>query len=348
MVRSSLGFGYSSNVAQVSEEEPAREAEPPVADEEATGVTPAVSSLSTDHPIWNYQILAGSGSLPEVFASVKVPSGDDVHWTKTMMSFIGPGSLIAVGYMDPGNWSTDIAGGSAFGYRLLFIVLMSSVIAMFLQHLTIKLAYATGRDLAQACRDSYKSKPLIYVLWIVAEAAIIATDLAEVIGSAIAMKLLFGLPIIAGVCITAVDALVILFLQNKRFHWIERLILLLVATVTISFLVQLIMSKPDSKELLTGYLPSAEIFQQRDMLYVAIGIVGATVMPHNLFLHSSIVLTRSYSKEERNVRDAIKYSTWDSCVHLVVALFVNSSILILAASVFHVKGYTEVATVSST
>jgi manganese transport protein len=176
--------------------------------------------------------------------------------------------------MDPGNWSTDIAGGSAFGYRLLFIVLMSSLIAMFLQHLSLKLAYATGRDLAQVCRDSYKSDILIYVLWFVAEAAILATDLAEVIGSAIAMYLLFGLPIVAGVIVTAVDVLIILLLQNRRFAWIERIIFTLVATVTVSFLVQLAMSKPNGRDVMAGYLPSKEIFEQTEMLFLAIGIVG--------------------------------------------------------------------------
>jgi hypothetical protein len=245
------------------------------------------------------------GSLPEVFSSIEVPQGG--HWTRTFLSFVGPGSLIAVGYMDPGNWSTDLAGGATYGYKLLFVILLSSLIAMFLQYLAIKLGFATGRDLAQCCRDYFTSKPLLYMLWFVSEVAICACDLAEVIGSAIALKLLFGLPIIAGVCITAVDVLLILFMQNKRFEWIERLVLALVSTITVCFIVQLVLSKPDTIGVLKGYVPSAEIFSNKDMLYVAIGIVGATVMPHNLFLHSSLVLTRVPSILLHTIEKLIRY-----------------------------------------
>jgi hypothetical protein len=238
--------------------------------------------------VWAREVT--EGSLPEVFSTIEVPR--DGHWTRTFLSFVGPGSLVAVGYMDPGNWSTDLAGGATYGYKLLFVILLSSLIAMFLQYLAIKVGFATGRDLAQCCRDYFTSKPLLYMLWFVSELAICACDLAEVIGSAIALNLLFGLPIIAGVCITAADVLLILFLQNKRFEWIERLVLALVSTITVCFIVQLVLSKPDAIGVLKGFVPSAEIFSNKDILYVAIGIIGATVMPHNLFLHSSLVLTR--------------------------------------------------------
>lgn len=293
--------------------------------------------------LWRNQV--AEGSLPEVYGSIEVPHGPEVSWFRTMSRFVGPGTIVAVGYMDPGNWSTDLAGGASFGYPLLFIILLSSLIAMFLQHLAIKVGYATNRDLAQACRDSYSSKYLLYTLWIITEIAICATDLAEIIGSAIALNLLLNIPIIAGIIITAADVLIILFMQNKRFEWVERIVFALVATVTICFAVQLGLSNPNPVEVMQGYLPTQRIFSEQDILYVAIGIIGATVMPHNLFLHSSIVLTRAIRPDDRSIKDAIRYSTWDSSLSLLVAMFVNSSILILAAAVFYKQGYYSVATV---
>ena len=246
--------------------------------------------------------------------------------------------------MDPGNWSTDIAGGSAYGYSLLFIILMASLIAIFLQALAIRLGLATQRDLAQACRDSYP-RWLVVLLWIIIEAAVAATDLAEVIGSAVALKLLFGLPLIAGVCITAFDVLVILFTQGRNFRILEGLVAALVLLITVIFAAQIGLSKPESIEVMKGFLPSAAIFTNQNQLLIAIGIIGATVMPHNLFLHSSLVLTRNIVRDDvESVKEAMKYFTYDSTFCLVCALFVNAAILIVAAAAFHVNGLEEVAT----
>lgn len=246
--------------------------------------------------------------------------------------------------MDPGNWSTDIAGGSAYGYDLLFIILLASLIAIFLQALAVRQGIATERDLAQACRDSYP-KPVVAVLWLIIEAAIVATDLAEVIGSAVALKLLFGLPLIGGVCITALDVLIILFTHGKNFRILEGIVAALVILITVAFAVQIGLSKPQTKELFAGFLPSAGIFTDNNELLIAIGIIGATVMPHNLFLHSSLVLTRNIDRSSVDtVNEAIKYFVFDSTFCLACALFVNAAILIVAAATFHVNGLTDVAT----
>ena len=246
--------------------------------------------------------------------------------------------------MDPGNWSTDIAGGSAYGYDLLFIILMSSLIAIFLQALAVRQGLATERDLAQACRDSYP-RPVVFVLWMVTEAAIAATDLAEVIGSAVALKLLFGLPLIAGVCITALDVLIILFTHGRNFRILEGMVATLVILITVSFAIQIGLSKPKSQEVIVGFLPSAGIFTDQNQLLIAIGIIGATVMPHNLFLHSSLVLTRNISRNDPEaVKEAMKYFIFDSTFCLFCALFVNAAILIVAAATFHVNGLNDVAT----
>lgn len=279
-------------------------------------------------------------SLPEVHRSIAIPS--DLSFFKKLMLFVGPGFLVAVGYMDPGNWATSLAGGSKFGYTLLAVVLMSSLFAMILQHLALKLGIVTGRDLAQMCRDRFP-RPVAILLWVMAEIMIIATDLAEVIGSAIALYLLFNIPIFIGVMITALDVLVILFLQNKGFRYLEALIVVLMATIVGIFGFQLIVSHPAIAPLLAGFIPTAQIVFNADMLYLAIGIIGATVMPHNLYLHSAIVQTRRYEETPAGKKEAIKFATIDSTAALSIALFVNASILILAAAVFFTNGVGEIA-----
>ena len=253
-----------------------------------------------------------------------------------MLAFSGPGYLVAVGYMDPGNWATDLAGGSKFGYTLLSVILISNLIAILLQSLCAKLGIVTGRDLAQACRDHY-SKPVAMVLWFLCELAICACDLAEVLGSAIALKLLFHIPLVAGVCITALDVLAVMYLQKKGFRYIETLVVVLILTIGGCFLAEMIFSKPSLAGIAKGFIPSAEILGSREMLYVAIGILGATVMPHNLYLHSSIVQTRKYEQNESGKREAVKFATIDSTVALMFALFINAAILILSAAAFHGK-----------
>jgi len=281
-------------------------------------------------------------SLPEVHRSIAIPS--ELSFFKKLLLFAGPGFLVAVGYMDPGNWATSLAGGSKFGYTLLTVVLMSSIFAMILQHLSLKLGIVTGRDLAQMCRDKYP-KPVAILLWIMAEIMIIATDLAEVIGSAIALYLLFDIPILIGVLITAADVLVILYLQNKGFRYLEALIVVLMATIVGIFGFQLIVSAPAIAPLLIGFIPTSQIVFNADMLYLAIGIIGATVMPHNLYLHSAIVQTRRYAETREGKKEAIKFATIDSTAALSIALFVNASILILAAAVFFTNGIGEIAAI---
>ncbi len=281
-------------------------------------------------------------SLPEVHRSIAIPS--ELSFFKKLLLFAGPGFLVAVGYMDPGNWATSLAGGSKFGYTLLTVVLMSSIFAMILQHLSLKLGIVTGRDLAQMCRDKYP-KPVAILLWIMAEIMIIATDLAEVIGSAIALYLLFDIPILIGVIITAADVLVILYLQNKGFRYLEALIVVLMATIVGIFGFQLIVSAPAIAPLLIGFIPTSQIVFNADMLYLAIGIIGATVMPHNLYLHSAIVQTRRYAETREGKKEAIKFATIDSTAALTIALFVNASILILAAAVFFTNGIGEIAAI---
>jgi manganese transport protein len=284
-------------------------------------------------------IEGGRPSLSEVHASVPVPTHGS--WLRRLLAFSGPGYLVSVGYMDPGNWATDIAGGSQFGYTLLAVIMISNLMAILLQALSARLGIATGRDLAQACRDAYP-RPVGFALWVACELAIIACDLAEVIGTAIALKLLFGIPLIGGALITALDAFLLLLLMNKGFRFIEAFIVALLIVIAICFLIQIVLAAPPVAEMFGGFIPSREIVTNPAMLYIAIGILGATVMPHNLYLHSSIVQTRSYERTEAGRRHAIRWATTDSTIALMLALFVNSAILIVAAAVFHASGRTDV------
>ncbi len=281
-------------------------------------------------------------SLPEVHRSILVPA-DASFWRK-LLAFSGPGFLVAVGYMDPGNWATDLAGGARFGYSLLAVVMISNFMAILLQHLCVKLGIATGRDLAQACRDHY-SKPAAVLLWLLCEIAISACDLAEVVGSAIGLQLLFGIPLVAGCCITALDVLAVLYLQNKGFRYIEALVIALIATIGSCFAFELFFSKPSVTGVLLGFIPGPHIVTHPGMLYVSIGILGATVMPHNLYLHSSIVQTRKYQQTTAGKREAIKFATIESSAALMIALFINGAILILAAAAFHWSGHQDVAAI---
>lgn len=282
----------------------------------------------------------GELSLPESHGSVAVPQGGG-FWRK-LLAFSGPGYLVAVGYMDPGNWATDIAGGSKFGYTLLSVILLSNLMAILLQSLCARLGVATGRDLAQACRDQY-SKPVSFVLWLLAEVAICACDLAEVIGSAIALNLLFGIPLTWGVVITAIDVFAILWLQNRGFRYLEAFVIALILVIGLCFAAEIVFSRPDVVAIMGGFLPKAEIVRNPEMLFIAIGILGATVMPHNLYLHSSIVQTRQYERTAGGKREAIKFATLDSTIALMFALFINAAILIVAAATFHTQGRTDIA-----
>lgn len=279
-------------------------------------------------------------SLSEVHRTIAIPEGKG-FWRK-MLAYAGPGYLVSVGYMDPGNWATDIAAGSRFGYSLLSVVLLSNLMAVLLQSLCVRLGVATGKDLAQACRD-YFSPSVSFLLWILCEIAIAACDLAELLGSAIALQLLFGLPLIWGVCITALDVLALLFLQGKGFRYVEALVLVLVATVGLCFGAEILFSQPDFGGILQGYIPNREILRNPDMLYIAVGILGATVMPHNLYLHSSIVQTRAWQPTSQKRWEAIRFGTLDSTVALSLALLINSAILIVAAATFHFSGYQTIA-----
>ena len=263
-------------------------------------------------------------------------------WWRRMLAFAGPGYMVAVGYMDPGNWATDLAGGSRFGYTLLSVILISNLMAVLLQGLASKLGIVTGRDLAQACRDHY-SKPVAFALWVVCELAIAACDLAEVIGSAIALNLLFHIPIAVGVVITSVDVLLVLYLQNKGFRVLEALVVTLVVTIGACFLFEILLASPPLGAVLHGFIPTTAIVRDPTMLYIAIGILGATVMPHNLYLHSSIVQTRKYEETAAGKRDAVRLAFADSTVALTLALFVNAAILIVAAATFHTSGHTGIA-----
>lgn len=264
------------------------------------------------------------------------------HWLRRLFAFAGPGYMVSVGYMDPGNWATDIAGGSKFGYTLLSVILLSNLMAILLQALAARLGIAAGLDLAQACRASY-SRPVNFMLWLVCEAAIIACDLAEVIGTAIALQLLFGIPLIGGALIAALDAFLLLLLMNRGFRFLEAFVVALLIVIAVCFAIQIIAAAPPVAEVLRGFVPSREIVTNPEMLYIAIGIIGATVMPHNLYLHSSIVQTRAYPRTEEGRRSAIRWATADSTLALMLALFVNAAILIVAAAVFHGSGHTEVA-----
>ena len=279
-------------------------------------------------------------SLPEAHRTVTIPAGASV-WRKAL-AFAGPGYMVAVGYMDPGNWATDLAGGSRFGYTLLAVILLSNLMAILLQALAARLGIATDRDLAQACRASY-SRPVNLLLWLACEAAIIACDLAEVIGTAIALKLLFGIPLIAGALITALDAFLLLMLMNRGFRFLEAFVIALLIVIAVCFAIQVAAAAPPVAELLQGFVPSREIFTNPEMLYIAIGIIGATVMPHNLYLHSAIVQTRAYPRTDDGKRQAIRFATTDSTIALMLALFINAAILVVAAATFHKSGHNDVA-----
>jgi manganese transport protein len=278
-------------------------------------------------------------SLAEVYRSV--PVGGNNKWRK-ILAFAGPGYLVAVGYMDPGNWATDLAGGSRFGYTLLSVILVSNLMAVLLQGLASKLGIVTGRDLAQACRDHF-STPVVWALWVGCEIAIAACDLAEVIGSAIALNLLFGIALPIGVAITGLDVLLLLYLQNKGVRVLEALVITLVATVGVCFAFELFLAKPDVAGVFKGFIPTMDIVANREKLYIAIGILGATVMPHNLYLHSSIVQTRRYEESADGKREAVRYAFVDSTIALTLALFINAAILIVAAASFHTTGNQQVA-----
>ncbi|WP_260705199.1 Nramp family divalent metal transporter [Edaphobacter flagellatus] len=283
-------------------------------------------------------------TLPNVFSSIAVPESGKL-WRRAL-GFAGPGFMVAVGYMDPGNWATDLAAGSRYGYTLLFVIMASNLMAILLQSLALKLGIASERDLAQACRERY-SRPATLALWIVAEIAIAACDLAEVIGSAIALQLLFHIPLILGVIITSLDVLLILLLENRGFRYLEALVMVLIGTIAVLFGIETILSRPEWFPIVRNlFVPSRAMLTNPDMLYIAISILGATVMPHNLYLHSSIVQTRAYPRTVSGKRGAIRMANLDSAVALTGALFINAAILILAAAVFHRSGHTEVAEIS--
>jgi manganese transport protein len=282
-------------------------------------------------------------SLPEVHRTIPIAAG--ASWFRKVLAFAGPGYLVAVGYMDPGNWATDIGGGSKFGYTLLSVIVLSNLMAMILQGLSAKLGIVTGRDLAQACREHY-SRGTSLMLWVLCEIAIAACDLAEVLGSAVALKLLFGLPLLAGVLITAFDVLIVLALQGRGFRLIEAFVVTLIVTIGACFAYEIFFAQPLWREAAQGIIPRAEIFRNREMLYIAIGILGATVMPHNLYLHSSIVQTRAFGASIRDRREALRYAVFDSTLALGFALFINAAILVLGAAAFHTRGLHNVAEIA--
>ena len=297
------------------------------------------TDFSSGATLSNWRQKRGDPSLSDVHRTIPVLSHGST-WRK-LTAFLGPGYLVAVGYMDPGNWATSLAGGAKFGYALLFIALLSNIMAIILQHLCARMAVATGRDLAQACRDAYP-RAVAYPLWFLAEIAICATDLAEVIGTAIGLNLLFGIPLEIGVVITALDVFLILWLQNKGFRWIEAFIITLLGVIAVCFIVQIAMADPDWGQVIKGFAPTTQIVTNPDMLYLALGIIGATVMPHNLYLHSGIVQTRAYGETLPEKREAVKLATMDSTIALMFALTINASILILAAAAFNRSGNTGV------
>lgn len=280
-------------------------------------------------------------SLPDAFSSIRVP-GADASWFRRFLAFVGPGFMVSVGYMDPGNWATDLQGGSRYGYTLLCVIMLSNLMAILLQALSARLGIATGRDLAQACRDHF-SPGVNIVLWLACELAIIACDLAEVIGTAVALQLLFGLPLLGGALLSILDALIVLLLMNRGFRYLEAFVIALLGIIALCFGIQLVAAAPPVHSILAGLLPDPQIVTTPGMLYVAIGIIGATVMPHNLYLHSSIVQTRAYERTPAGRRDAIRWTTWDSTIALTLALFINAAILIVAAAAFHTSGHQDVA-----
>ena len=312
---------------------PQLETEPPVSGESSAGV------FTSAH-------LSGTATLPSLPESHRtIPFSSGASWFRKILAFAGPGYLVAVGYMDPGNWATDIGGGSKFGYTLLSVILISNLMAMFLQALSAKLGIATGRDLAQACRAHYSRRTGVF-LWVVCEIAIAACDLAEVLGSAVALKLLFGLPLLAGVLITAFDVLIVLALQGRGFRLVEAFVVTLIASIAACFAYEIFFAHPLWREAAIGFIPRAEILRNREMLYIAIGILGATVMPHNLYLHSSIVQTRDFGNSTRDRREAVRYAIFDSTLALGFALFINAAILVLGAAAFHTRGLHNVAEIA--
>jgi manganese transport protein len=302
---------------------------------------PATAAPGPPEPGW--RVASSRVSLPEVHGSIAVPTGGS-FWRK-LFAFAGPGYLVAVGYMDPGNWATDLAGGARFGYTLLSVIVLSNLMAILLQALSARLGIASGRDLAQACRDHY-SRRTTFALWLLCEIAIAATDLAEVIGSAIALELLFGIPLAWGVCLTALDVLLILYLQQYRFRYVEALVVLLILGIAGSFAIELFLARPALAAVARSVFPDPQIVRNPEMLYIAVGILGATVMPHNLYLHSSIVQTRKYGDTTASRQLAIRYATLDSTVALTSALFLNGAILVMAAAVFHGTPHEDVADLS--
>jgi manganese transport protein len=329
---------YMRNLSKLTMSMPTNPAAPPVLIPEGDGQSELNSA-----PAANVRKHGNSPSLPESYRSIPIVHG--ASFFRKMIAFAGPGYLVAVGYMDPGNWATDLGGGSQFGYKLLSAVLISSLMAIFLQALSARLGIATGRDLAQACREQY-SRRTTAVLWVICEIAIAACDLAEVLGSAVALKLLFGLPLLAGVLLTGLDVLLVLALQGRGFRVLETLVITLICTIAACFAYEIFFARPLWIEAARGFLPTMEILKNRDMLYIAIGILGATVMPHNLYLHSSIVQTRAFRETQAGKREAIRFATLDSTLALGLSLFINAAILVLGAAAFHQRGMTTVADIS--
>jgi manganese transport protein len=291
---------------------------------------------------WRYAV--ARPSLPEIYRSMPIP--ESAGFFRKLVAFAGPGYLVAVGYMDPGNWATDLAGGSKYNYSLLFVIMLSNLMAILLQALAIKLGVVTGRDLAAACRDHY-SRPVSFFLWIGAEIAIAACDLAEVIGSAIALNLLFHIPLLWGVCLTSLDVLLILFLQQKGFRLVEALVISLIGVIGVCFGLEILFSRPSMLGIAKGFfIPSMQIIRDPAMLYIAISILCATVMPHNLYLHSALVQTRDFERTPKGKREAIRFGTIDSTIALMFALLVNAAILIVSAATFFSHGYNDVAEIN--
>ncbi len=307
-------------------------------DARTPSLPPDPAAPSSDQPGW--RTARGEPSLADMFGSIKIARGSS-FWRR-LAAFLGPGYLVAVGYMDPGNWATSLAGGSKFGYALLAVALISNIMAIVLQALCTRLGVGSGRDLAQACRDAYP-KWVSWPLWLSAEIAICATDLAEIIGTAIGLNLLFGIPLEIGVLITAADVFLILALQALGFRWIEAFVVALLGVIAACFGIQIAMADPQWGEVIKGFAPTTDLVTNREMLYLALGILGATVMPHNLYLHSGLVQTRGYGDSIPEKREAITFATIDSTIALCLALTINAAILILAAAAFHATGRTDVA-----
>src|SRR3984957_10754276 len=312
-------------------------------DARSPGVPPDSLPDITDSPATDgsgWRAARGEPSLVDMFGSVRTAK-QGPFWRK-LLAFLGPGYLVAVGYMDPGNWATSLAAGSKFGYALLTVALLSNLMAIVLQSLCTRLGVGAGRDLAQACRDSFP-RYVAWPLWLSAEVGITATDLAEVIGTAIGLNLLFHIPLEIGVIITAADVFLILALQAFGFRWIEAFVVVMLGVIAACFAVQIAMADPDWGAVIRGFAPDSDILKNREMLYLALGILGATVMPHNLYLHSGLVQTRTIGESARDKHEAIKFATIDSSIALCLALTINASILILAAATFYRAGKTDVA-----